>query len=186
MKINPLPSLEYLQECFEISSESPSGLIWKERPLNHFSLERIGKAMNNRFKGTAAGCRNGHGYFCVEFAGYKCVTHRIVYALFHLTTDFENLYVDHINRISEDNSPENLRLATDPQNKHNKPRNPNNSSGYKNICWEKKSRKWDVSFKMNGKTLRVGRFISLEDAKEARDSFVLSRPDDFGFYSISD
>ena len=186
MNRNPLPDLVYLQECFEIDSNSPSGLIWKNRPIHHFSSEYIRTRVNGRWMGKPAGSLTEHGYFVLIVNRRKFMTHRIIYALFNSTTDFLSLDVDHINRKKEDNAPENLRLATHSQNNRNRPKEKKNKSGYKNIFWDKSKMRWVVTFKLNREQLRVGRFVDLEEAKKARDSFIFSRPNDFEFYFLDD
>jgi hypothetical protein len=50
MKIIPLPSLEYLQECFEYNRDTGE-LFWKVRPLHHFIDDRAWKSCNTRYAG---------------------------------------------------------------------------------------------------------------------------------------
>lgn len=46
-----------------------------------------------------------------------------------------------------------------------------NTSGIKNVAWDKSRNKWHVSLKQKGKRITVGRFDRLEDAKTAIDLF---------------
>src|SRR5262245_10706266 len=60
---------------------------------------------------------------------------------------------------------DNLRLATSAQNLHNVGKYITNTSGVKDVCWHKG--KWQVTMKVNGENVYVGRFESKEKAREA-------------------
>ena len=72
--------------------------------------------------------------------------------------------VDHRNGNGLDNRRKNLRPCTTPQNRHNRGKNRNNTSGYKGVCWCKVRRKWKASIMSNRKVYRLGYFINLEEA----------------------
>ena len=59
--------------------------------------------------------------------------------------------VDHINRIRTDNRIENLRWATDSENQQNRLMDKNNTSGHKNIYYNKRDNKWVFSKMINKK-----------------------------------
>jgi transcriptional regulator with XRE-family HTH domain len=46
-----------------------------------------------------------------------------------------------------------------------------NTSGTKNVYWDKSRNKWRVSFKTDGKNVMVGRFESKEEAIEVADNY---------------
>lgn len=60
--------------------------------------------------------------------------------------------VDHINRNRSDNRKENLRLATRQENNCNRGTYRNNTSGYKGVWMERKTKTWYVKVK-RGATL---------------------------------
>lgn len=66
--------------------------------------------------------------------------------------------VDHKNMKKLDNRKSNLRICTKNQNQHNRPKLSNNTSGYKGVSWEKRSKKWQVHIKHNGKQYNLGLF----------------------------
>jgi hypothetical protein len=75
------------------------------------------------------------------------------------------MFIDHINGVKDDNRIENLREATETQNQHNTPKRKNNTSGYKNVFWEKSRHKWRVEIRIGNKKSKViGRFNELEEA----------------------
>lgn len=44
----------------------------------------------------------------------------------------------------------------------------NNTSGYKGVCWNKKSNKWYAQIRVNKKRIHLGSFTNIEDAIKAR------------------
>lgn len=49
-----------------------------------------------------------------------------------------------------------------------------NTSGYRNIYWHNKAKKWDVNFSINGKTIHAGMFKNIEDAILCRNNFIIN------------
>ena len=75
--------------------------------------------------------------------------------------------IDHVNRDIKDCRKENLRVITVKQNATNRTgRNRNNTSGYRNVCWDKKNDRWIVQLSVDGKNKCFGRFPK-EQLKEA-------------------
>jgi len=96
--------------------------------------------------------------------------------------DIKGLQVDHINGIKDDNRRENLRVATNGQNRANSKLNDNNKSGLKGVHLRKKptikNRKkkprkdrmgdrWAAQINVNGKKLHLGYFDTKEEAHAA-------------------
>lgn len=87
---------------------------------------------------------------------------------------------DHINGDTLDNRKENLRIVNYSQNGMNSAIHKDNSSGYKGVYFSKISNKWAAQIVLNGKTISLGTFDSIEDAIEARKTKEI---DLFGEYS---
>ena len=66
------------------------------------------------------------------------------------------IIVDHINNIKTDNRLENLQLITQRENSSKDRKNT--SSKYIGVCWDKKSKKWQSSIRINGKKKYLGYF----------------------------
>lgn len=83
--------------------------------------------------------------------------------------------VDHIDRDPTNNRIENLRAATVAQNQKNVGLRKDNTSGVKNVCWNKRNKKWGVQLSFNGKIRHFGTYANLELAElvaiEAREKF---------------
>jgi len=75
--------------------------------------------------------------------------------------------VDHINHNTLDNRKSNLREITTSENTRNrKSKNTNNTSGYRNVCWDKQRDKWMVQLHLEGKNKRLGYFDDVHEAGE--------------------
>jgi len=114
-----------------------------------------------RANGAVAGSVNKRGYrvICVDYKLHKA--HRLVF-LYHY--GYLPLQVDHINGDKDDNRIENLRAADNSVNMMNRKSMRNNTSGHKNVFWDKESGKWAVKVRLNRKLHHIGRFKNIEDA----------------------
>ena len=73
--------------------------------------------------------------------------------------------VDHINGDTFDNRKSNLRIVADSNNsKNRKSKNSNNTSGYRNVSWSKRDRKWVVQMQIDKKHKTLGRFDDVHEA----------------------
>jgi hypothetical protein len=114
--------------------------------------------------GQKAGCLQKNGYVYVNIDCKPKLAHRII---FMMQKGYLPTFLDHIDGNRSNNKIENLRPATNSQNKWNAKIRNDNSSGIKGITWEKKRNKWRASCNKNGKRHDAGFFDSLEDAKKA-------------------
>jgi hypothetical protein len=74
--------------------------------------------------------------------------------------------IDHIDSDNTlDNRKCNLRITFQDKNMQNRNgKNSNNTSGYRNVCWNKQNNKWMVQLQINGKNKLLGMFENIEDA----------------------
>lgn len=73
--------------------------------------------------------------------------------------------VDHINGDTFDNRKINLRIAEDSDNsKNRKGKNSNNTSGYRNVSWSKRDKKWVVQMQVDKKHKTLGSFDDVHEA----------------------
>ena len=79
----PLPSLAYLNECFDYC-EDTGRLTWKVRPAAHFTARKTWIMWNTRWPGKAAGS-NVRGYLKVRLSGteYQAQPHSLFHASRH-------------------------------------------------------------------------------------------------------
>jgi hypothetical protein len=81
--------------------------------------------------------------------------------------------VDHINHQTLDNRRLNLRPATKSQNAANQAKRKG-SSKYKGVSWYKNYRKWVAQIGAQNQRIRLGYFVSEEDAGRAYDSAAIA------------
>lgn len=74
--------------------------------------------------------------------------------------DGDNREVDHINGDKLDNRRENLRICTSQNNKMNRPKYSNNTSGFKGVYWRKDKNKWQAKIQFNSKQYSLGYFLN--------------------------
>lgn len=143
MKCAELPTQERLRELFTYSDGK---LFWKVR-------------LNNRAPvGSKAGSFNNYNQrWYVRVDNKRYLEHRLIFMFFHGWVPEE---VDHIDNNRLNNSIENLRAASGSGNQRNKPRQCNNTSGFKNV--RRRLGKWQVEIKVDRKSICIGRFDDIE------------------------
>lgn len=178
MRPHPLPSLEHLKECFELSDESPSGLVWKRRPREHFKSQVGWSVANSQCAGRAVTCKTavystGRQYYRVRLDDRLYQVHRIVYSLRAnevVSPDFE---IDHRNCNGLDNSEGNLRQAEHRQNAYNTSSVSRNTSGSKGVYLDRRNNLWYGQVVAKGKTYSTGyspsKMIIAEMVQELRN-----------------
>jgi len=134
-------------------------LIWK-------------KAIRKDLNGRIAGTLHSKGYKAVFVCGKAYLLHRLIF-LYHY--GYMPLQVDHIDTNKANNTIENLRESSASQNRCNSHILRNNTSGYKNISWDKSRNKWSVTISLSNKTVFSKRFNDLNEAifaaNEARQKY---------------
>lgn len=77
----------------------------------------------------------------------------------------DNTEIDHIDHNGLNNRKYNLRISSVDQNsKHRKSKNKNNSSGYRNVCWDKQNKYWKIQIQIDGKNTDMGHFDDVHEA----------------------
>lgn len=120
-----------------------------------------GKAVPGRL----AGVTDSYGYLVIKIDRKLYKAHRLAWLYVH--SEWPRMNLDHINAIKTDNRISNLREATFRQNKANTPIQRNNTSGLKGVFWYAKIRKWRASIGVYGRRIRIGDFLTAEEAHDA-------------------
>ena len=81
----------------------------------------------------------------------------------------KNRVIDHRNGNGLDNRKCNLKICTQKENTNNQKLSSNNTSGYRNICWNRINKTWDVQIKHK----RIGQYNELKDAVIARNKYLI-------------
>lgn len=106
------------------------------------------------------------GYIGLQIDGHAYLAHRIIYLW--MTGEEPPEQVDHRNLIRTDNRWENLRAASQSQNRANTRTLSNNTSGYKGVDWYPKYQKWRARIAHQGQSILVGYF---QDPAIAYDAY---------------
>jgi len=148
-----------IKRCLEFAPEMPTGVRWKEK-TSPYSNACIGKM---------AGRINNTGYAQVQLSGRYYPAHRLVFILANGYDPYP-LTVDHIDRNPLNNAPDNLRAASDGEQRLNRKdvvqnRKKPNKSGYRWVCWNKSG--WHAYFSYRAKMYSAGYFDCPKAAHEA-------------------
>jgi len=144
--------------------------------FNYTNKELIWKVNKGLAKIGDKAYKNSRGYKVVKFDGISYLEHRILWAL-HKET--QPSCIDHIDGNTSNNNIENLREATLSENNRNTKIYKSNKSGVKGIHWDNEKKKWFVQLWYDGKQNFLGRYKSLEEAKEIIENARLEKHQSF-------
>jgi len=151
--------LEIPQELLdnvEYDENSPSGLIWI----------KVRKKAHRINVGGVAGTKNKvTGYWSIGFQGKQYYCHRVVYKL-HNKINIQNTEIDHHDQDKDNNTIENLRIATGNEQQWNQRIRITNTSGIKGVTWDKQRNKWRARIGVNGNTYNLGSFENKYEAEK--------------------
>jgi len=92
---------------------------------------------------------------------------------------------DHINGDRLDNRRCNLRSATRAQNAVNRPKQVNNTSGFKGVTWHKRIGKWQAWIIESKKQSHLGYFDSKHQAAAIVDKEAIKRTGEFARLNLA-
>ena len=129
-------------------------LIWVNPPkfLPHLRDRRFGQLTQD-------------GYIRGSLLGKRYFEHRLIW-LYHYG-EWPKEFLDHINRIRDDNKIENLREVNISQNNYNTVSRPGSSSKYLGVGWHKRKQKWISRIRIKGKLHHLGYYDEESDAADA-------------------
>lgn len=119
-----------------------------------------GRGERGRIAGTPTGRAN---YIAIRINGVMVMAHHLAWFFVHKKWNEGQL--DHIDLDGMNNRIDNLRPATNSQNLANRRRQKNNTSGIKGVS--KHRGKWAANISVNGKSVYLGVYESIEDATAA-------------------
>ena len=146
--VKPLPTKARLHELF-IYSFIEGTLYRKSYP----ELKPVGATARSR------------GYASARVDGVPYQRHRLIWAYFY--DDPGAFNVDHINHIRDDDRIENLRLATETQNRRNSKMYCTNTTGFKGVYYNTRYNKWQAQMYLNNRKIYLGTYSTKEEAAAA-------------------
>lgn len=139
-------------------------------PETGIFIWKISRRGSHRRPGDVAG-RWMAGYISILIDKRAYRAHRL--AWFYVHGEWPPNGIDHKDRVRDNNTLANLRLATSTQNKQNLPIFRNNKSGVKGVCWDSERQKWSSRIKLKDKHLHLGRFREFSAAVAVRKAAEL-------------
>ena len=149
-----LPPLELLRDKFTYNPDT--GVLVHNKTYSSYIK-----------RGDIAGYKRSDGYIQVKVSGTAYLSHRICY---YLQTGTEPNYVDHINRVRDDNRFSNLTSVTHAVNMNNKTDYKNNRTGERNIT--KRGKYYVVTFRRGGISHHVWQGTDFQEAIRQRDNWA--------------
>lgn len=165
-----LPPPELLRKLLRYEPETGK-LFWRERTPDMFTNTGCGgqngacARWNGRYGGKEAlSYVNHNGYVSGRIFNIGYQSHRVIWAMVH--NEWPENDIDHIDHNRGNNRIDNLRSVTRLENLRNISIQKNNTSGVLGVrlaCG-----RWVATIMVNHKSINLGSFSCLEDAKEAR------------------
>ena len=157
----------------------------KELPVTGGYVALLDDEDYERFKGQKWWVLKGGGGSGIYARGWD--KKRKKHGMLHrqvLGLDDSNIHIDHKDGNTLNNQRDNLRVADYSQNAMNRKKRANGSSKYKGVCWDKETRKWLATAMVRGKSKKLGRFKSEEDAARAYNEHVSEHHKEFSRLNI--
>lgn len=127
--------------------------------------------------GAIAGHIRSDGYRSVNIDDASYYVHRLAWLV--MTGEWPPFEIDHRDARPKNNKWDNLREAEPKQNQRNSKLPRNNTSGCKGVTWDKDRQKWRAQIVTDGVAKNIGRFITFEEAIEARWDATLKQHGEF-------
>lgn len=142
-------------------------LFWLTRPKEFFANYNSFKSWNAKWAGKEALISyDRDGYRVGGIFGHSHQSHRVAWLL--QTGSWPVGEIDHINGIKNDNRWSNLRDVSVSVNQRNTRKQSNNTSGITGVRWHDRYRSWYAHIGVDGKSLHLGSFSTVEEAVAAR------------------
>ena len=155
-------TLPYLHSLFEYRDGK---LFWKQD-----------RARGKVKSGSEAGCLTSSGYHRLMLDYKEYPTHRIIFMMHH---GYIPKVIDHIDGNPLNNSIENLRESCSQTNQYNRKLGRNNTSGCKNVSFNKKNNLWQIHIRCNKKvhawyveSLELAELVAYEARIKLHGAFV--------------
>ena len=143
------------------------------KDFENYSISNFGNVKNNLTGRVLKTSLCHPGYKKVNFhkngKSKTVYIHQLVAEAFLLNPDNKKC-IDHIDNDKENNNISNLRYATHIENSQNRSISSKNTSGVKGVHFNKANNKWRACIVIDYKSIHIGYFETLEEAKIARQA----------------
>lgn len=158
-KLTPemLPTYE---KVIELLMYDPESGAWF-RKIRH----DVRKEWNTRYANKAAGSIRTDGYLTIAINRKNYYAHRL--AWIYMTGEWPMQQIDHIDLNKSNCKWSNLRSATNSQNHANIDIRTDNTSGFKGVYFQRRTRKWCADIIVRSKKLHLGSYTDPKDAGQA-------------------
>ncbi|SCB30271.1 HNH endonuclease [Rhizobium lusitanum] len=144
----------------ELVNYDPSpGIFTRKSAPNKYARYKVGDV---------AGSLSAKGYIRICVDGNVYPAHRL--AWLYMMGEWPSDQIDHKDLNKSNNAWDNLRLATNGQNKANSPVYKTTKSGLKGAYWEgnrKGTKNWSARIRHDGRLRHIGYFYTAEEAHKA-------------------
>lgn len=151
--------------------EETGQLFWKPRDEEDFAgagwqKKRACKTWNTRFAGKEAAAKTTGGYLQISIYGVHLKAHRVITAI--LNGEWPSGEIDHVNGVTSDNRPCNLRVLSHSTNLKNQKLRSTNTSGHMGIRIDRRRNNFVVTIWHDGDRRHIGCYSEEKDALIAR------------------
>ena len=159
----PHPSDDTLIRCNMLTQELVHSLFDYDPETGLFICKQ---RRSQKPAGSIAGYKNSNGYIFLHINHKNYSAHRV--AWFYVYGVWPK-FLDHINRVKDDNRICNLKNVNRSENGQNREKCLNNKTGYKGVSIRKSKKgiKYVAQIKSNNKVIHLGYFDIAEQAFEA-------------------
>lgn len=169
---------EYLATRIDYNPDT-GVLRWKPKPIG----SRIDKMWNKRFAGREITKKLARGHIQFRIDGNNLQAHRAAWAIFHGVWPVG--FIDHINRVPDDNRICNLRIATCSENVINSRLRESNTSGMRGVSRRSSRKTWSADISVNRRTIHLGTFRCTTAAAIAYDAAAKRLHGDFAVLNFA-
>jgi len=165
MKAKLLPDVKELKKMFYLDSSIPNGLAWK--------VDRVTVKCCGEPAGGLDG-KSGNQYYSTRINGKLYKNHRIIYSIVNNINLTVDQLVDHIDRNTQNNNPNNLRIVTSTENQRNRTKQKNTTSNYIGVSFQKRIKRFQAYICVNKQKIHLGFYIEEKDAALAYNNYIIS------------
>ena len=145
---------------------------WRKiEDYDNYSVSDLGNIKNVKTGRILKLSTNNRGYYIVGLFKNGNKTSKTVHTLVaeaFIENPNDKPNVDHMNNNQLDNRKENLRYCLQKENIRNSVMRNEYTSGVKGVIFDKTRNKWCARIRIDGINVHLGRFNTIEEAKEAR------------------